>query len=157
MKLQGLRVAVIKQTHHDFDIDKPGKDSYRLRKAGAEQMLISSDKRCALLTEFSETRDQDLVSLVGRLALDNVDLVLVEGFRHQPFPKIELHRHATGKPLIFPSDSSVIAIAADEEIETGDLPMLDINVPEKVLEFINRWLEDWSPGGLPAEGLFNSI
>ena len=152
MKLQGLRVAMIKQTHHDFDIDKPGKDSYRLRKAGAEQMLIASDKRCALMTEFGETKDQDLNSLVDRLDLDSIDLVLVEGFRHQPFPKIELHRSTTGKPLIFPNDNSVIAVAADEEIETGELPMLNINVPEEVMGFINRWLESRSQGRLPTEG-----
>ena len=141
MKLQGLHVAMIKQTHHDFDIDKPGKDSYRLRKAGASQMLIASDKRCALMTEFIETKDQDLSSLIARLDLDNVDIVLVEGFRHLPFPKIELHRPTAGKPLIFPDDDSVIAVAADDTIDTGSLPMLNINVPQEVMGFINHWLE----------------
>lgn len=141
MKLQGLRIAMIKQTHHDFDIDQPGKDSYRLRKAGAGQMLVSSDRRCALMTEFDETKDQDLDSLVARLDLDNVDLVLVEGFRHLSFPKIELHRPSTGKALIFPNDDSVIAIACDEPLDAGNLPVLDINVPEEVMGFINRWLD----------------
>ena len=152
MKLQGLRVAMIKQTHHDFDIDKPGKDSYRLRKAGAGQMLIASDKRCALMTEFEETKHQDLGSLLARLDLDAVDLVLVEGFRHLPFPKIELHRPSTGKSLIFPNDNSVIAIACDDMIDTGNLPMLNINVPEEVMGFINRWLESLSEVGLPTDG-----
>ena len=152
MKLQGLRVAMIKQTHHDFDIDKPGKDSYRLRKAGAGQMLIASDKRCALMTEFDDTKYQDLNSLLARLDLDAVDLVLVEGFRHLPFPKIELHRPSTGKPLIFPNDNSVIAIACDDMIDTGSLPMLNINVPEEVMGFINRWLESWSQLELPTDG-----
>jgi molybdopterin-guanine dinucleotide biosynthesis protein MobB len=141
MKLQGIRVAMIKQTHHDFDIDKPGKDSFRLRKAGAGQMLIASDKRCALMTEFDETKDQDLNSLLARLDLNAVDLVLVEGFRHLSFPKIELHRPSIGKPLIFPNDDSVIAIATDDFIDTGSLPMLNINVAEEVMGFINRWLE----------------
>ena len=144
MKLQGLHVAMIKQTHHDFDIDEPGKDSYRLRKAGAEQMLIASDKRCTLITEFEQSREQDLDSLVDRLDLDDIDLVLVEGFRHLPFPKIELHRSCTAKPLIFRDDDSVIAIASDEPMDTGGLPMLDINVPEEVMGFINRWLESQS-------------
>ena len=144
MKLQGLRVAMIKQTHHDFDIDEPGKDSYRLRKAGAEQMLIASDKRCALITEFEQSREQDLDSLVDRLDLDDIDLVLVEGFRHLPFPKIELHRSSAAKPLIFQDDDSVIAIASDEPMDSGGLPMLDINVPEEVMGFINRWLESQS-------------
>ena len=152
MKLQGLRVAMIKQTHHDFDIDKPGKDSYRLRKAGADQMLITSDKRCALMTEFDEIKDQDLNSLLARLDLDAVDLVLVEGFRHLPFPKIELHRPATGKALIFPNDDSVIAVATDGTIDTGIVPILNINVAEEVMGFINRWLESQTQVELSTDG-----
>ena len=143
MKLQGLRVAMIKQTHHDFDIDKPGKDSFELRKAGASQMLVASDKRSALMTEFEETVKPELGELVNQLDLKNIDLVLVEGFRHLLFPKIELHRPVTGKDLIFPQDSSVIAIACDENVETGSLPLLDINAPEQVMGFINRWLQEF--------------
>jgi len=152
MKLQGLRVAMIKQTHHDFDIDKPGKDSYRLRKAGADQMLIASDKRCVLMTELDEIKDQDLNSLLARLDLDAVDLVLVEGFRHLAFPKIELHRPSTGKALIFPNDGSVIAVATDDTIDTGSLPRLNINVAEEVMGFINRWLESQTQAELSTDG-----
>ena len=152
MKLQGLRVAMIKQTHHDFDIDKPGKDSYRLRKAGAQQMLIASDRRCALMTEYDQPRDHELSDLIARLDLDDIDLILVEGFRHLPFPKIELHRPSTGKPQIFPSEDSVIAVATDDAMDTGRLPMLNINVPEEVMGFINRWLESRSRVGLPTDG-----
>ena len=140
MKLQGLRVAMIKQTHHDFDIDKPGKDSFELRKAGATQMLVASDKRSALMTEYGSRVSPGLGELVDQLDLQNIDLVLVEGFRHLSFPKIELHRPATGKDLIFPQDPSVIAVASDDDLQTGDLPLLDINVPEEVMGFINRWL-----------------
>lgn len=142
MKLQGLRVAMIKHAHHDFDIDTPGKDSYELRKAGANQVLIVSDKRCALMTEFEETREPELGDLICRLDLENIDLVMVEGFRHLPFPKIELHRPSTAKQLIFPGDKSVIAVASDENIDTGNLPLLNLNQPEEVAGFINRWLHN---------------
>ena len=141
MKLQGLRVAMIKHAHHDFDIDIPGKDSFELRKAGADQVLIASDKRCAVMTEFEQAKEPELGELIRMLDLENIDLVLVEGFRHLPFPKIELHRPSTAKPLIFRKDRSVIAVAADEALDTGELPLLNLNEPEEVAGFINRWLD----------------
>ncbi len=142
MKLQGLSVATIKQTHHDFEIDKPGKDSYALRKAGAAQVLIASEKRCALITEYEKPVESDLVELVNKLDLENIDLVLVEGFKNRSFPKIELHRAAAGHKLIFPEDGNVIAVASDENLDTGGLPLLDLNVTEEVAGFINRWLNN---------------
>jgi len=142
MKLQGLRVAMIKHAHHDFDIDTPGKDSFELRKAGADQMLIASDKRFALMTEYEDQAEPNLADLIGQLDLENIDLVLVEGFRHLSFAKIELHRPSLGKDLIFPNDASVVAIATDEIIETGELPLLNLNAPEEVAGFINRWLDN---------------
>lgn len=141
MKLQGLSVAMIKHTHHDFDIDKPGKDSFELRKAGAQQVLLASDKRSALLTEYEEPAEPDLQDLVNRLDLEHIDLVMVEGFRHLPFAKIELHRPVTGKPLLYTNDKSIVAIASDENIETGELPLLNLNAPVEVAGFINRWLD----------------
>lgn len=141
MKLQGLRVAMIKQTHHNFEIDKPGKDSFELRKAGADQVLLSSGRRCAVITEFAGEKKPDLPELIDRLDLDNIDLVLVEGFKHLAFAKIELHRPSTAKRLIFPGDSSVIAVASDSQIDTGALPLLNINEPEEVAGFVNRWLD----------------
>jgi len=140
MKLQGLRVAMIKHAHHDFDIDQPGKDSYELRKAGADQVLVASDKRSALITEYAEQQEPALSALINALELEVTDLVLVEGFRHLTFPKIELHRPSTGKALIFPDDSSVIAVASDETIDTNGLPLLNINHVEEIAGFINRWL-----------------
>jgi len=140
MKLQGLRVALIKHTHHDFDIDKPGKDSFELRKAGADQVLLASDKRSVLLTEYDKQHEPEMSSLIEKLNLKNLDLVLVEGFRHLPFPKIELHRPVTEKPLLFKEDQSIIAVASDEKIDTGDLPLLDLNAVEEIAGFINRWL-----------------
>jgi len=142
MKLQGLRVAMIKHAHHDFDIDTPGKDSFELRKAGANQMLIASDKRFALMTEYEDQIEPNLEDLIGQLDLETIDLVLVEGFRHLPFSKIELHRPSIGKDLIFPNDASVVAIASDEILETGELPLLNLNAVEEVAGFINRWLDN---------------
>jgi molybdopterin-guanine dinucleotide biosynthesis adapter protein len=144
MKLQGLRVALIKQTHHDFEIDKPGKDSFILRKAGADQVMLVSDRRCAVITEFEEQKEPDLDGLINKLDLDNLDLIMVEGFKHLPFAKIELHRSATGKELLFPEDDSIIAVATDENLYTGDLPLLNINEAEEVAGFINRWLDKYS-------------
>ncbi len=140
LKLQGLRVAMIKHAHHDFDIDKPGKDSYELRRAGADQVLVASDKRWALMTDHVQQKEIKLDDLVSKLDLENIDLVLVEGFRHVAFPKIELHRRSTGKALIFPDDENIIAVAVDGNIETGRLPLLNINQVEEVAGFINRWL-----------------
>lgn len=142
MKLQGLRVAMIKHTHHDFDIDQPGKDSFELRKAGADQVLLASDQRSALLTEYDKSSEPKLAELVGQLDIKNLDLVLVEGFRHLPFPKIELHRPSTAKPLLYKEDASIIAVASDEDIVTGDMPLLNINAVEEVAGFINRWLDN---------------
>ena len=142
MRLQGLRVALIKQTHHDFEIDKPGKDSYELRKAGANQVLIASEKRCALITEYETPVASDLVELVSKLDLENLDLVLVEGFKNKSFPKIEIHRAAAGNKLLFPEDDNIIAVASDKSLDTGDLPLLNLNETEEVAGFINRWLNN---------------
>ncbi len=140
LRQNGLRVALIKHAHHDFDIDKPGKDSYELRKAGASQVLVASAKRMAYIRESDRVTDPRLDELLHTLDLRQVDLVLVEGFRHVPFPKIELHRPALEHDLIFPEDSSVIAVAADDTIDTNGLPRLDINRPDEVMRFIVAWM-----------------
>ena len=132
----GIRVSMIKHAHHDFDIDKPGKDSYELRKAGARQILIASDCRRALITEHETPFEPTLQDLVEQLGTDACDLVLVEGFRHVPFRKIELHRPSLGHPLLYPGDDSVIAVASDATIDTGTLPLLDINDVNAIGKFI---------------------
>ncbi|MDH5610875.1 MAG: molybdopterin-guanine dinucleotide biosynthesis protein MobB [Gammaproteobacteria bacterium] len=137
---KGLNVAMIKHAHHDFDIDMPGKDSYKLRKAGASQVLIASNYRRALITETPEGEEPKLENLISDLDLEQVDLVLVEGFRHLPFPKIELHRPSTEKELIYIDDGNVIAIASDEHISTGNLPLLNLNNPQEIADFIQNWL-----------------
>ncbi|MCK5002034.1 MAG: molybdopterin-guanine dinucleotide biosynthesis protein B [Gammaproteobacteria bacterium] len=140
LKDKGLRVAMIKHAHHDFDIDTPGKDSYELRKAGADQVLIASNYRRALITETPEANEPRLEELIDGLNLDDVDLVLVEGYRHLAFSKIELHRPSTGKSLIYPDDNDVIAIASDVAFDTNGLPMLDLNNPDEISHFIQSWL-----------------
>ena len=138
---QGIRIAMIKHAHHEFDIDKPGKDSYRLRKAGAQQMLIASSRRQALMTENDPPQEPRLDELITRLDLDNIDLVLVEGFKHVSFPRIELHRKALGKTLLHPEDPGIIAVASDHMADCGDLPALDLNDSAAITKFIIAWLE----------------
>ena len=137
---QGIRIGIIKHAHHAFDIDTPGKDSYRLRKAGAQQMLIASSQRLALMTENPAPQEPRLDELLTHLDPDNIDLVLVEGFKHVPFPKIELHREALGKTLLYPEDHNIIAVASDHLIDTGDLPSMDINDTAAIAAFIVTWL-----------------
>lgn len=138
----GVQVGVIKHAHHNFDIDKPGKDSYELRKAGARQMLVASSRRWALITEKDDSDDPRLDDLIGRLDLEKVDLVLVEGFKHVPYTRIELHRPSLGHPLLYPEDSNIIAVATDRPIDTGDLPRLDLNDVGSVTEFVVAWLNE---------------
>ncbi len=139
LKEAGIRVALIKHAHHDFDIDIPGKDSYELRKAGADQVLVASAKRRALIREMATEAEPQLEQLVKELDVKEVDLVLVEGFRHADFPKIELHRPSMNRDLIAVHDANVIAVASDEMINTS-LPLLDINQPEAIMRFIREWM-----------------
>ena len=138
---RGIRIGMVKHAHHEFDIDKPGKDSYRLRKAGAQQVLIASSKRQALLTEQATPQEPRLDELITRLDLDSIDLVLVEGFKHVAFPKIELHRKALGKTLLYPEDPDIIASASDHLTDCGDLPALEINDTAAIAAFIINWLD----------------
>ncbi|MET0049360.1 MAG: molybdopterin-guanine dinucleotide biosynthesis protein MobB [Sedimenticola sp.] len=140
---RGLRVGMIKHAHHDFEIDTPGKDSYELRKAGASEMLIASGKRWALMVDTDGEGDPVLQEMLDRLDQSKLDLVLVEGFKHEAFPKIELHRPALGKPLIFPEDPDVIAVASDGELAcTTELPRLDINDIASIADFVSDRLID---------------
>ena len=136
---RGLRVAVIKATHHDFEIDRPGKDSYELRRAGASQVLIASPHRTALIVEHARSVEPELSDLLVRLDADRLDLVLVEGMRHADLPKIELHRPALGRPLLFPDDPRIIAIASDAPLDRpAPIPVLDLNNVAAIGEFILR-------------------
>lgn len=138
LRARELNVAVIKHAHHDFDIDHPGKDSHRLRQAGARQVMVASRRRWALITEHDDDRPEpQLAELLPQLAHDHLDLVLVEGFKHEPIPKIELHRPALRKPLLYPDDPQIIAIATDAPLAiTPGIPVLDLNQPDAVCDFL---------------------
>lgn len=131
---RGSQVGLIKHSHHNFETDQPGKDSYRLRKAGASPVLLVSKYRRAIITELSgdEPRLEDQLAC---FPTDSLDLIIVEGFKHISFPKIELHRAELNAPLLFHNDPSIIAIASDTPIPT-QLPCLDLNKPEEIAEFI---------------------
>jgi len=113
---QGLRVSVIKHAHHHFDVDVPGKDSWRHREAGAAEVLVSSANRWALMHELRGVAEPRLPELLAKLSA--VDLVVVEGFKREPHRKIEVHRAANGKPLLFPEDPGIVGIATDIAVET---------------------------------------
>lgn len=135
---QGLRVSTVKNAHHGFDMDRPGKDSFRYRQAGSQQVLIATSERWALLTEV-RGGPAPLDALIAQLA--PCDLVLVEGFKSEGhFPRIEVRRTTNTEPPIFPRDSNVIAVAADHAIDAA-LPVLDLNDAAKIAEFIVEHLE----------------
>lgn len=143
---RGVRCAVIKHSHHDFEIDRPGKDSQRLREAGAGQVLLASPHRTFWVEEGDGVTEPELADLVCRLNLAAVDLVLVEGFRHEPLPKIEVHRPVLGTPLLCVDDPDVIALATDTPpVATLAIPTLPLNEPDVVAAFVADWL--WSRAG----------
>lgn len=146
LKARGLRIGVIKHAHHQFDIDTPGKDSYELRKAGADQMLIASDQRWALMVERDRQVDLTLEEMLARVDVTQLDMVLVEGFRHEAFTKIELHRPSINKPLLFPDDLNIIAIATDSTLSSvTSIPVLDLNQPRTIAEYIIDQLSKNNP------------
>jgi len=138
----GLRVAVIKHAHHQFDIDKPGKDSYEIREAGASQVVVASRQLLAMMQTYPQPREEpQLRECLARLDLAAVDLILVEGFKHTRFAKIELHRSALGKPYLFPEDDSIIAIASDAPVSVPNtLVQLDINDIAALVPFIQTFM-----------------
>ena len=143
LRQRGLRVGVIKHARHGFDIDHPGKDSYILREAGAVQMLIGAPQRWALVTETPGQSDPNLDDLLPHLDQRHLDCILVEGFKHEPFPKIELHRPSRGQPLLCLSDETIIAVASDEPLTVAlQLPLLDLNNPLQIVDFVYHSLFD---------------
>ena len=132
---RGISVSTIKHTHHGFDMDRPGKDSYRHREAGAHEVLIASTHRWVLLHEV-EGAEPPLPALLQKL--EPVDLVLVEGFKSHPFPKLEVYRQALGKPPIWPDSPDVVAVASDTEPDTGGRTLLALNDPAAVAAWVVR-------------------
>lgn len=137
----GLRIGMLKHAHHNFDVDKPGKDSYRLRKAGASQMLIASRNRYALMTETPEA-EAEFEYLLTRFDEDKLDVVLVEGCKNIAFPKIELHREEVGKPWLYPHDDNIIAIASDSAELDSELPQMNINDLDAIAQFVLQYVQD---------------
>ena len=133
---RGLRVSTVKHAHHGFDVDKPGKDSWVHREAGATEVLVGSANRWALMHELRDEAEPDLAGLLGRLS--PVDLVLVEGFKRGPHPKIEVHRAALGKPLIHPGDPAVMALAANP-MPPSPLPTVTLDDVEGVADLVLRF------------------
>jgi molybdopterin-guanine dinucleotide biosynthesis protein MobB len=142
LRAGGLRVGIIKHAHHTFDVDQPGKDSYELRHAGAQQVLIGSRRRWALMVEHDQDVEQEptLSELLQRMPTAGLDLILVEGFKHERFPKVELHRAALAKEKLYPHDDNIIAIATDADLHPAtQLPILDLNNIETLTEFVREF------------------
>jgi molybdopterin-guanine dinucleotide biosynthesis protein B len=132
---KGLRVSVIKHAHHEFDVDVPGKDSWVHRQAGAAEVLVSSSRRWALMHELRGAAEPRLPELLGKMS--RVDLVVVEGFKREPHRKIEVHRAANGKPLLFPDDPGIAGIVADIPVKTT-LPTAHLDDIEAVAAMMQR-------------------
>ena len=128
-----LSVSVVKHAHHRFDIDQPGKDSYRHRHAGASEILVTSSRRWVLMHELRGAQEPSFEEQVKRIS--PCDLLLVEGFKHAPIPKLEVWRAVTGEPLLHPNDPHIVAVASDTKVETK-LPLFDLNDIGAIAAFI---------------------
>jgi molybdopterin-guanine dinucleotide biosynthesis protein B len=131
---RGISVSTIKHAHHNFDIDKPGKDSYEHRAAGAQEVMVTSRNRWALMHELKDQDEPTLSEAAARMS--PVDLLLVEGFKHENHVKLEVHRKANDKPLLQPDDPHVVAIACDSELPQSSVPVIDINNIPGIADFI---------------------
>lgn len=143
LRERGLRVSTLKHAHHAFDIDQPGKDSYAHRAAGAYEVLVASSQRWALMHEHRGSAEPKVKELLRHLS--PVDLVLVEGYKNEEHPKIEIHRPGLKKPLLAPNDSSIIAIASDTPMEAMHVPILDLNNVKGIADFVYSYCgkESW--------------
>ena len=135
---RGLRVALIKHAHHTFDVDHPGKDSYRHRHAGATEVLVTSSRRWVLMHELRGTQEPSFEEQVRHLT--PCDLLIVEGYKYAPIPKLEVWRAETGEALLHPQDSHIVAVASDAKVETK-LPLLDLNDDAGIAQFIVQHLK----------------
>ena len=138
LKLMGLRVSVAKHAHHEFDIDRPGKDTFRHRAAGAFEVIVASDRRLALMREFEQSARMNVHHLLAEL-YDGVDWVLVEGFKDSNLPKIEVWRASAGNPARYPDDDFIVAVATDSPQAMPEptlRPVLDLNNPQQVVDWM---------------------
>ncbi|MDV7338374.1 molybdopterin-guanine dinucleotide biosynthesis protein B [Terasakiella sp. A23] len=134
LRAHGLTISTIKHTHHQFDMDKPGKDSFRQREAGAGEVMLASSHRWALLHENNGADEPEIEELLTHMS--DVDLVLVEGFKFHKHPKLEVHRPAHGRPPLWPNDDTILAIASDEQIDCGGRNLIDLNDVEAIADLI---------------------
>jgi molybdopterin-guanine dinucleotide biosynthesis protein B len=131
---RGYRVSTMKHAHHEFDVDQPGKDSYRHRTAGATEVLVASANRWALMHEHRGGAEPTAAELMAHMTA--VDLLIVEGFKREGHDKIEIHRRETGKPLLYPQDSRIVAVLSDEPLVDCQLPVIDIDDVVAVADFM---------------------
>ena len=134
----GIKVGTLKHAHHKFELDKPGKDSFNLRKAGSRPMIISSKERFALIQENDENEEKSLFQMLEMFAKDPIqkcDLIIVEGFKNEPIPKIEVYRKIIGKPELYKEDKNIFAIATDTKINSS-IPILDLNKVNSISDYI---------------------
>lgn len=144
LKAKGLRIALIKHAHHSFDIDHPGKDSHTLRKAGADEVVIASKHRIACIRETPAKQDEpSLKDMLSVVQIDRIDLVLVEGFKMEDIPKVELHRKCLDKPYLYPQDTNIIALAEDPctEIPRHGIECLNLGQPAQIATFVERFVK----------------
>ncbi|MBX3453035.1 molybdopterin-guanine dinucleotide biosynthesis protein B [Ferrovibrio sp.] len=150
---RGMRVSTLKHAHHGFDVDVPGKDSYRHRAAGASEVLIASARRYAILHELRDQPEPGLEALLARMS--PVDLVLVEGYKREGHAKIEIWRQANGQPLLQPDDPAIIAVACDTDPPHRTAPRLDIDDAAGIADFIQTWMRSaplWPGSHLHGQG-----
>ncbi len=141
LRHHNIRVGLIKHSHHSVDVDTPGKDSFELRKAGADQTMVASSQRWALMTETPAAETLDLHYLASRFDESTLDIILVEGFKHEKIAKIALFREASGKDIDGLVDDFVIAIATDKPLAVN-IPQFDLNNVAEIGDFIGEWLGD---------------
>ncbi|MBV9954840.1 MAG: molybdopterin-guanine dinucleotide biosynthesis protein B [Pseudolabrys sp.] len=132
---RGRTVSTLKHAHHGFDLDKPGKDSFMHRASGATEVIISSERRWAVLHELRGEEEWNLPALLSKAS--PVDLILVEGFKREPLPKLEIYREANGKPLLHPDDPHIVAVASDSRLPAVKLPVVDLNDIEKIADLLD--------------------
>jgi molybdopterin-guanine dinucleotide biosynthesis protein B len=144
---RGLRVSTLKHAHHGFDLDQPGKDSFMHRVAGATEVIVSSSRRFAILHELRDEPEWDMSALVAKMS--PVDLVLVEGFKRDPFPKLEVHRVENGKPLIHPDDPHIVAIASNTPLPQVSVPMVALDDVEAIAELVLAKAVPLADAGVP--------
>ena len=132
---RGIKVSLIKHAHHSFDVDQPGKDSYRHRHAGASEVLVTSSKRWVLMHELRGAPEPGFAELIERVS--PCDLLLVEGFKRERLPKFEVYRASVGESLLYPQDQSIVAIASDAKVDTR-LPQFDLDNAPAIADFVLR-------------------